>query len=84
MTSSLKIIGTASIERMSQNLAVARMMRGSLRALAMITGRLVRSSSRVTPSAGMPASQRLTYESMSRSPPSPTQPRNRLAFSSRR
>ena len=52
MTSSLKTIGTAMIERIFQWRTVDLTMRGSWRALSTITGRCVRSSSRVRPSAG--------------------------------
>src|SRR5689334_2179069 len=84
MTSSSKIIGTPITEWMFQKRALDLIMRGSVRAFETITGCLVRSSSSVTPSAGMPATERLRYLSMSRSPPCPMQPRNSPACSSRR
>ncbi len=83
-TSPAKIIGTAMIERIFQKRTVDLTVRGSVRAFWMITGRCVSSSSRVMPSAGTPASERLMLRSRLAPPLRPTQPRNTSPASSRR
>ena len=81
--SSLKIIGTSISERIFQCRTVALTIRGSWRALATTTGRRVSRVSRVTPSAGTPATQRLTSSDIAVPSQQPTQPRNRFWRSSR-
>ena len=65
-------MGTAMIERIRQKRTVDCTVRGSRSAFSTIAGRCVRSSSRVTPSAGHPARERLMSAAFAA--PTQTQP----------